>query len=84
MRAYPNIIVLTNDNGAWGLDTIRKEYAERVINMGVAEQNMMSVAGGLASSGKFVFVYGQSAHLMRGWEQVKVCICLANLPVDQS
>lgn len=81
MRADPNIIVLTNDNGAWGLDTIRKEYAERVINMGVAEQNMMSVAAGLTSCGKRVFVYGQCAHLMRAWEQIKVCICLPNLPV---
>ena len=81
MRADPYIVILSNDNHAWGLDAIRKEFPERAINMGVAEQNMMSVAGGLASCGKYVFVYGQSAHLMRGWEQIKVSICLANLPV---
>ena len=81
MRADPHIVILSNDNHAWGLDAIRKEFPERAINMGVAEQNMMSVAGGLASSGKYVFVYGQSAHLMRGWEQIKVSICLASLPV---
>ena len=81
MRADPNVVVLSNDNHAWGLDAIRKEFPDRAINVGVAEQNMMSVAGGLASSGKYVYVYGQSAHLMRGWEQIKVSICLANLPV---
>jgi len=81
MRADSNVVVLTNDNGAWGLDTIREEYPERAINVGVAEQNMMSLAGGLASAGKFVFAYGQSAHLMRGWEQIKVGICIPNFPV---
>jgi transketolase len=81
MRADSSIVVLTNDNGAWGLDTIREEFPARVVNVGVAEQNMMALAGGLASSGKRVFVYGQCAHLMRGWELIKVCICLPNLPV---
>jgi len=39
------------------------------------------LAAGLASAGKRVFVYGQSAHLMRGWEQIKVGICIPNFPV---
>ena len=68
MRADPDVVVLSNDNHAWGLDAIRKEFPHRTINVGVAEQNMFSVAGGLASCGKRVFAYGQSAHLMRGWE----------------
>ena len=41
MRADPHIVILSNDNHAWGLDAIRKEFPERAINMGVAEQNMM-------------------------------------------
>ena len=81
MRQDENVVVLTNDNGAWGLDKIREEFPQRVVNVGVAEQNMMSLAGGLASAGKRVFAYGQCAHLMRAWEQIKVGICIPNLPV---
>ncbi len=81
MRADPNIVVLTNDMGAMGLDEIRKEFPARAINVGIAEQNMMSLAGGLAATGKKVFVYGIIAHLMRAWEQIKVDICMPNLPV---
>lgn len=81
MRTDPNVVVLTNDMGAMGLDAIREEFPARAINVGIAEQNMMSLAGGLASTGKKVFVYGIIAHLMRAWEQVKVDICMPNLPV---
>lgn len=81
MRADPNVVVLTNDMGALGLDKIREEFPDRAINVGIAEQNMMSLAGGLAATGKRVFVYGIIAHLMRAWEQMKVDICMPNLPV---
>ncbi len=81
MRADPNVVILHNDLGAIGLDKIRQEFPQRTINVGVAEQNMMGLAGGLASSGKRVFVYGIIGHLMRSWEQIKVCICIPNLPV---
>jgi len=81
MRADPDVVVLSNDMGAMGLDEIRKEFPQRAINVGIAEQNMLSLAGGLAASGKRVFVYGIIAHLMRAWEQIKVDICMPNLPV---
>lgn len=81
MRTDPNIVVLNNDHGAFILTEIQQEFPDRAINVGVAEQNMMSVAAGLAASGKKVFVYGIIAHLMRAWEQVKVSICIPNLPV---
>ncbi len=81
MRADPEIVVLTNDMGAMGLDEIRAEFPARTINVGIAEQNMMSLAGGLAATGKKVFVYGIIAHLMRAWEQIKIDICMPNLPV---
>src|ERR1700756_494994 len=81
MRADPNIVVLSNAMGAMGLDAIRAEFPARAINVGIAEQNMMSLAGGLAATGKKVFCYGIIAHLMRAWEQIKVDICMPNLPV---
>ena len=80
MRADPDVVVLSNDMNSFGLDEIRKEFPQRTINVGIAEQNMMSLAGGLAASGKRVFVYGIIAHLMRAWEQIKVDICMPNLP----
>ena len=49
---------------------------------GEAEQNMMSVAGGLASSGKYVFVYGQSAHSDAGMgSRSRYPFAFANLSV---
>ncbi|MDE2101413.1 MAG: hypothetical protein KGL39_29465 [Patescibacteria group bacterium] len=82
MRADPNVLVLTNDMGAMGLDLIAKEFPERVINVGIAEQNTVSVAAGLAISGKTVFVYGIIAHIVfRAFEQIRVDVCLHNLPV---
>ncbi len=82
VRSNPNAVVLTNDMGAMGLDAIRAEFPERAINVGIAEQNMVSVAGGLALSGKSVFVYGIIPHVTgRCFEQIKLDICVPNLPV---
>ena len=60
----PNTIVLTNDMGAMGLDKMRDIDPKRVINVGITEQNMFSVASGLALSGKYVFVYGIISHVI--------------------
>jgi len=82
MRADVNTVCLTNDMGAMGLDVIRAEFPKRAINVGIAEQNMMSMAGGLALAGKSVFVYGIIAHVTaRCFEQIKLDICVPNLPV---
>ena len=77
-----NVIILTNDMGARGLDTMRSLDAKRVINVGITEQNMVSVASGLALSGKYVFIYGIISHVIyRAYEQIKLDICVQKLPV---
>jgi len=82
MRDDADALVITNDMSAMKLDDIRKQWPERVINIGIAEQNMMSVAGGLARCGKTIFGFGIGAHLIsRAWEQIKLDICASNLPV---
>lgn len=82
MRTDANVVCLTNDMGAMGLDIIRSEFPERVLNVGIAEQNMMSLAGGMALAGKSVFVYGIVAHVTaRCFEQIKLDICVPDLPV---
>lgn len=68
--------------GAVGLDRIAEFAPERVINVGITEQNMMSVASGLALSGHRVFVYGIISHIIfRAFEQIKLDICVQNLPI---
>jgi len=77
-----NAVILTNDMGAMGLDKISKFAPNRVINVGITEQNMVGVAAGLALSGKTVFVYGILSHVVfRALEQIKLDVCVQNLPV---
>lgn len=82
MRSDAMSVLLTNDMGAMGMDAIRAEFPGRCVNVGIAEQNMMSVAAGLALSGFRVFVYGIVAHVFsRAFEQFRNDICVQNLPV---
>ena len=54
--ADKNIVVLDADlSKSTKTDNFKKLYPERFINVGIAEGNMMSVAAGLASTGKIVF-----------------------------
>lgn len=82
MKKNKKVFVLTNDMGAKGLDDLKLKYPERVINAGISEQNIASVAGGLAKAGNHVFIYGIISHIIfRSLEQIKVDICVPNLPV---
>jgi transketolase len=82
MQEDPAFMVLTNDMGAMILDQIKDAEPDRVINVGIAEQNMMSVAGGLALAGRRVFCFGIAAHIAtRCWEQLKLDVCAPKLPV---
>ncbi len=82
MRNDPTVVITTNDMNAVLLDEIREEMPDRVINIGIAEQNLISVSGGLAQSGKKVFVFAIVSHVIgRGWEQIKLDVCTMNLPV---
>jgi transketolase len=82
MSKDKDVLVLYNDMGAMGLDKIRDEFSGRVINAGIDEQNMASVAAGLAMTGSRVFIYGIIAHIFsRSFEQIRNDICCPNLPV---
>lgn len=64
------------------LEDFQSELPDQVINAGIAEQNMMSVAAGLALAGKKVFVYSIIPFVtMRCFEQVRVDVCYQNLDV---
>jgi len=72
-REDNDIYVLVGDIGFRIFDEFRSLFSERFINCGIAEQNMIGVAAGLASEGKKVFVYTIIPFLvMRAFEQIRV------------
>lgn len=77
-----NIWLLCGDLGYSVLEPFMERFPNRFINVGVAEQNMIGVAAGLALSGKTVFTYtiGNFA-FMRCMEQIRNEICYHNLNV---
>ncbi|PIR46328.1 MAG: transketolase [Candidatus Vogelbacteria bacterium CG10_big_fil_rev_8_21_14_0_10_45_14] len=58
------------------MDAFRKEFPHRFIEMGVAEQNMASVASGLSAMGKVPFITSYAMFSPgRNWEQIRTTIC---------
>ena len=78
-----DIVVLDADlSKSTKTDTFKKAYPDRFINMGIAEQNMMSTAAGLASCGKVVFASSFAMFAAgRAFEQIRNSICYPNLNV---
>ena len=80
--ADPRMLLLTGDHGYELFDPLRKTAPDRYLNAGIAEQNMVGVAAGLAKGGFRPIVYGLSAFMpMRVLEQIKLDVCYENLPV---
>ncbi len=76
------IVVLTGDHGYALFDEFRRVCPGQYINAGVAEQNMVGVAAGLAKGGLRPVVYGLSSFIpVRVLEQIKLDICYEGLPV---
>lgn len=69
-----NIMVLSADTStSAGLDRFRKKYPENYVEVGIAEQNLMSIAAGMASEGFDVFTSTFSPfQTLRCCEQIKV------------
>jgi transketolase len=78
----PEFVFLTGDLGYKALEPLREAMGPRFINAGVAEQNMVSVAAGLARSGMRPWVYSIAPFVYaRPFEQIRNDVCLHNLPV---
>ena len=59
-----------------------QEFPQRFIEVGVAEQNLVTVGSGMAAMGKIPFVSSYAAFSPgRNWEQIRTTICLNNQPV---
>lgn len=82
MRSNPKSYFLVGDLGYHAVEEIEKEFPTRFINAGVAEQNMIGMAAGLALNGNKVFVYSIIPFLtMRPFEQIRNDLCYQNLDV---
>ena len=72
-RIDDRIFLLTADMGYSVFETFRDEFPDRFLNTGIAEQNTIGIAAGLASRGKIVFVYSIIPFVtMRCFEQVRL------------
>jgi transketolase len=76
----PRIVVVVNDSvGSSKLTGFRDRFPARLVNVGIAEQNMVSVGAGLANSGKVPFVSGAACFLTaRAMEQIKADVAYSN------
>jgi transketolase len=81
-RADPRVVLLTGDLGFAVLEPFAEEFPDRFFNVGVAEQNMLGVATGLADAGFIPFAYSIATFAsMRPYEFLRVGAALHELPV---
>ena len=82
-RDRKDIVVLDADlSASTKTNMFGREFPDRFFNMGVAEQDMISTAAGLALGGKLHFASTFAVFLTgRAWEQIKQSICIPNLNV---
>jgi transketolase len=81
--ADPRVVVVVNDSvGSSKVGEFRKAFPQRLINVGIAEQNMIGVGAGLANGGKIPFVCGASCFLTgRALEQIKADVAYSEANV---
>lgn len=79
MTEDDTIFFLAADLGAPALDRMRDEFANRFINVGIAEQNLINVATGLALEGFNVYTYAIAPFItMRAYEQARVNLAISS------
>jgi transketolase len=79
---YSNLVVLDADiAGGTGMHHLRDKYPEKFIQCGIAEQNMMAMAGGLAATGLIPVVTTFAVFMLRAIEQARLSIAYADMNV---
>jgi transketolase len=79
MASDDGIFFLAADLGAPALDRMRAEFPDRFINVGIAEQNLINLASGLALEGFTVYTYAIAPFItMRAYEQVRVNLAISS------
>ena len=82
MEHDQDIVIVVADMSSPVFDEIRTKFPHRFINTGIAEQNAVAVAAGLAMKGKKVFVYAIASFMvLRCYEQIRVNCSIMGLPL---
>jgi transketolase len=77
-----NVFFITADHGAWALSHFKEKNLNQYLNIGISEQNMVSVAAGMSLSGHKVFIFTITPFLIhRALEQIKMDVSYPSLPV---
>ena len=78
-----NILVVTSDSrGSGKLIPFAQALPDQIVEVGIAEQNLVGVAAGLASAGKIVYAVSPGSFLTaRSLEQIKNDVCYSDQPV---
>lgn len=75
----PEVVSLVADNGLIIYDDFKRDFPDRYFNFGIAEENMLAAAAGMASCGKIPFTYTISAFMAyRAYEFLRDDICFQN------
>ena len=81
-RERNDLVFITGDVGYLAIEPIAEAYGERFVNAGIAEQNMVSLAAGLAREGHLPWVYSIAPFVaFRPYEQIRTDVCLHRLAV---
>ncbi len=78
-----NVVVLCADlTESTRSEGFRDAFPNRFIQLGVSEQSMAAIAGGLALEGKIPFIASYACFSPgRNWEQIRMCAAIQNVPV---
>lgn len=81
-REDKNVVVVSADMSAPALDKFREDFPTQFVNVGIAEQNAIQIASGLAMTGKKVFAYAISPFItLRCLEQIRVSNAIMGIPI---
>lgn len=81
-REDKNCVLITAENGAPTLDQFAKDFPKQYYNVGIAEQQMIGMACGMAFEGKKVYTYAIAPFVtIRCYDQNKLDMCAMNLPI---
>lgn len=76
------VAICADLTGSVQMDKFAEKFPERFVEVGIAEQNLVTVASGMARMGKIPFTSSYAAFSPgRNWEQIKTTACLNDMPV---
>src|SRR5436190_15091589 len=82
-QADRNVVVVTSDSrGSGRLGPFGQKLPDQIVELGIAEQNLVGISAGLASAGKIVYAVSPACFLTaRALEQIKNDVCYSDHPV---